>query len=133
MQKQAFSQLRKKVKGFKFKNIVPIPFVEWTDYNDEVKIEFHREIMPYLTELDKYTQYAITDIRELNSKYSIILYKWLTMYYNQYQTYLKKGERTQKQLYEYKNPIIRLVDLREITDTITEYKDMNNFTKEGVK
>lgn len=130
MQKQAFFSIKEeKGKGFKFKNIVPIPFVEWTDYNDEVKIEFHREIMPYLTELDKYTQYAITDIRELNSKYSIILYKWLTMYYNQYQTYLKKGERTQKQLYEYKNPIIRLVDLREITDTITEYKDMNNFTK----
>jgi len=130
MQKQAFFSIKEeKGKGFKFKNIVPIPFVEWTDYNDEVKIEFHREIMPYLTELDKYTQYAITDIRELNSKYSIILYKWLSMYYNQYQTYLKKGERTQKQLYEYKNPIIRLVDLREITDTITEYKDMNNFTK----
>ncbi len=45
MQKQAFFQIKEEQgKGFKFKSIVPIPYVEWTDYNDEVKIEFHREI-----------------------------------------------------------------------------------------
>ncbi|MCS8586137.1 replication initiation protein, partial [Leuconostoc mesenteroides] len=52
MQKQAFFQIKKEHdKGFKFVSIVPIPYVEWTDYNDEVKIEFHREIMPYLINL----------------------------------------------------------------------------------
>ncbi|MEW6855042.1 hypothetical protein ABG752_02060 [Streptococcus iniae] len=33
--------------------MVPIPYVEWTDYHDEVKIEFHREIMPYLINLKR--------------------------------------------------------------------------------
>ena len=73
MQKQAFFQIKEEQgKGFKFKSIVPIPYVEWTDYNDEVKIEFHREIMPYLINLKKnFTQHALSDIAELNSKYSI--------------------------------------------------------------
>ena len=77
MQKEAFFEIREEAgKGFKFKSIVPIPYVEWTDYHDEVKIEFHREIMPYLIELKKnFTQYALSDVMELNSKYSIILYK----------------------------------------------------------
>ncbi|MDM5142949.1 hypothetical protein ICE98_00020 [Lactococcus lactis] len=40
-----------------------------TDYNDEVKIEFHREIMPYLMQFSKeFTQHALSDIAELNSK-----------------------------------------------------------------
>ncbi|MDI4788786.1 RepB family plasmid replication initiator protein, partial [Salmonella enterica subsp. enterica serovar Montevideo] len=39
MQKQAFFQIKEEQgKGFKFKSIVPIPYVEWTDYNDEVLI-----------------------------------------------------------------------------------------------
>ena len=61
MQKQAFFQIKEEAgKGFKFKSIVPIPYVEWTDYHDEVKIEFHREIMPYLINLKKnFTQHAI--------------------------------------------------------------------------
>ena len=39
MQKQAFFRNQRRTrKGFKFKSIVPIPYVEWTDYNDEVMI-----------------------------------------------------------------------------------------------
>ena len=40
MQKQAFFQIKEEVgKGFKFRSIVPIPYVEWTDYHDDVKID----------------------------------------------------------------------------------------------
>ena len=50
MQKQAFFKIQEqKDKGFKFINIVPIPYVEWNDYNDEVTIRFDQAIMPYLT------------------------------------------------------------------------------------
>ena len=39
MQKQAFFKIKEEAgKGFKFKSIVPIPYVEWTDYHDEVII-----------------------------------------------------------------------------------------------
>ncbi|MCT0467342.1 RepB family plasmid replication initiator protein, partial [Lactococcus cremoris] len=131
MQKQAFFQIKEEQgKGFKFKSIVPIPYVEWTDYNDEVKIEFHREIMPYLINLKKnFTQHALSDIAELNSKYSIILYRWLSMNYNQYEHYSVKGGRRADQVESYRNPSISVKELRIMTDTINEYKDMNNFTK----
>ena len=131
MQKQAFFKIKeKKDKGFEFENIVPIPYVKWTDYNDEVLIRFSPEIIPYLVNLKKnFTQHALSDIAELNSKYSIILYRWLSMNYNQYEHYSVKGGRRADQVEIYRNPSISVKELRIMTDTINEYKDMNNFTK----
>ena len=124
MQKQAFFQIKEEQgKGFKFKSIVPIPYVEWTDYNDEVKIEFHREIMPYLINLKKnFTQHALSDLAELNSKYSIILYRWLSMNYNQYEHYSVKGGRRAEQVESYRNPSISIKELRIMTDTVNDYE-----------
>ncbi|MDU6581809.1 RepB family plasmid replication initiator protein [Lactococcus lactis] len=135
MQKQAFFQIKEEAgKGFKFKSIVPIPYVEWTDYHDEVKIEFHREIMPYLINLKKnFTQHALSDIAELNSKYSIILYRWLSMNYNQYEHYSVKGGRRVEQVEAYRNPSISMEELRIMTDTVNEYKDFRNFEKRILK
>ncbi|CCF03484.1 RepB family plasmid replication initiator protein [Streptococcus macedonicus] len=124
MQKQAFFQIKEEAgKGFKFKSIVPIPYVEWTDYHDEVKIEFHREIMPYLINLKKnFTQHALSDLAELNSKYSIILYRWLSMNYNQYEHYSAKGGRRAEQVESYQNPSISIKELRIMTDTVNDYE-----------
>ena len=124
MQKQAFFQIKEEAgKGFKFKSIVPIPYVEWTDYHDEVKIEFHREIMPYLINLKKnFTQHALSDLAELNSKYSIIIYRWLSMNYNQYEHYSAKGGRRAEQVESYRNPSISIKELRIMTDTVNDYE-----------
>lgn len=124
MQKQAFFQIKEEAgKGFKFKSIVPIPYVEWTDYHDEVKIEFHCEIMPYLINLKKnFTQHALSDLAELNSKYSIILYRWLSMNYNQYEHYSAKGGRRAEQVESYRNPSISIKELRIMTDTVNDYE-----------
>lgn len=129
MQKQAFFQIKKEQdKGFKFVSIVPIPYVEWTDYSDEVKIEFHREIMPYLINLKtNFTQHALSDIAELNSKYAIILYRWLSMNYNQYDHYSVKGGRREEQVESYRNPRIGIRELREMTDTVNEYQRFDRF------
>ena len=129
MQKQAFFQIKKEQdKGFKFVSIVPIPYVEWTDYNDEVKIEFHREIMPYLINLKtNFTQHALSDIAELNSKYAIILYRWLSMNYSQYDHYSVKGGRREEQVESYRNPKIGIRELREMTDTVNEYQRFDRF------
>ena len=131
MQKQAFFQIKKEQdKGYKFVSIVPIPYVEWTDYNDEVKIEFHREIMPYLINLkNNFTQHALSDIAELNSKYAVILYRWLSMNYNQYEHYSVKGGRREEQVESYRNPTMSMRDLRQMTDTVDEYKRFYNFEK----
>ncbi|MCT0035756.1 RepB family plasmid replication initiator protein, partial [Lactococcus lactis subsp. lactis] len=105
-------------------------YVEWTDYHDEVKIEFHREIMPYLINLKKnFTQHALSEISELNSKYSIILYRWLSMNYNQYEHYSAKGGRRADQVESYRNPSISVKELRIMTDTVNEYQRFTNFTK----
>ena len=135
MQKQAFFQIKEEAgKGFKFKSIVPIPYVEWTDYNDEVKIEFHREIMPYLINLKKnFTQHALSDIAELNSKYSLILYRWLSMNYNQYDHYSVKGGRRAEQVEAYRNPSISIKELRIMTDTVNSYKQFTRFNNDVLK
>ncbi|HCT8112729.1 TPA: RepB family plasmid replication initiator protein [Enterococcus faecalis] len=129
MQKQAYFEVREQTgTGFEFESIVPIPYIKWNDYNDEVTIRFDVAIMPYLIDLKKnFTQYALSDVMELNSKYSIIIYKWLCMYYNQYEHYNSKGGRRTKQLEEYCNPSISMKELRALTDTENEYHRINNF------
>ncbi len=131
MQKQAFFQIKVvQDKGFDFENIVPIPYVKWSDYHDEVTIQFSDKIMPYLINLKtNFTQHALSDISELNSKYSVILYRWLSMNYNQYEHYNFKGGRRQEQVESYRNPVISMRELREMTDTVNEYKNMTDFTK----
>ena len=135
MQKQAFFKIKeKKDKGFEFENIVPIPYVKWTDYHDEVLIRFSPEIIPYLVNLKKnFTQHALSDIAELNSKYSIILYRWLSMNYNQYEHYSVKGGRREEQVESYRNPSISIRELREMTDTIKEYSRFQSFENRVLK
>ncbi|MDN6756766.1 MAG: RepB family plasmid replication initiator protein [Lactococcus lactis] len=135
MQKQAFFKIKeKKEHGFEFENIVPIPYVKWTDYHDEVTIRFSPEIIPYLINLKKnFTQHALSDLAELNSKYSIILYRWLSMNYNQYEHYSYKGGRREEQVEAYRNPTISMRELREMTDTINDYKRFTHFETRVLK
>ena len=135
MQKQAFFQIKKEQdKGSKFVSIVPIPYVEWTDYHDEVLIRFSPEIMPYLINLKtNFTQHALSEISELNSKYAVVLYRWLSMNYNQYEHYSVKGGRREEQINEYRNPEIGMKELREMTDTVTEYKRFTHFETRVLK
>ena len=129
MQEQAFFEVREeKNKGFKFRRILPIPEVAWTDYDDKVLIRFDQAIMPYLIDLKQsFTQYALSDLVELNSKYSIILYKWLSMQYNQYEHYSVKGGRRAEQVEAYRNPSIPVKELRTITDTLNLYERFTKF------
>lgn len=131
MQKQAYFEiLEKTTNGFEFESIVPIPYVKWTDYHDEVTIQFSDKIMPYLINLkSNFTQHALSDISELNSKYAIILYRWLSMNFNQYEHYSFKGGRREEQIDSYRNPEISMQELRIMTDTVNEYQRFTNFSK----
>ena len=135
VQEQAFFEIREeKDKGFKFRRILPIPEVAWTDYDDKVMIRFDQAIMPYLIDLKQsFTQYALSDLVELNSKYSIILYKWLSMNYNQYEHYSFKGGRRAEQVEAYRNPSITVKELRTITDTVNEHKHFPHFENRVLK
>lgn len=65
----------------------------------------------------------------MNSKYAVILYRWLSMNYNQYEHYSVKGGRREEQVESYRNPEISMRDLRQMTDTIDEYKRFDHFEK----
>ena len=129
MQKQAFFQIKEvKDKGYEMTSIVPIPTVKWNSYNDDVMIQLNQFIMPYLIDLKaEFTQYKISELKELNSKYSIILYRWLSMNYNQYEHYSYKGGRREEQVEAYRNPLITVKELREITDTVSLYQTFKDF------
>ncbi len=135
MQKQAFFQIKEvKDKGYEMTSIVPIPTVKWNSYNNDVMIQFNQFIMPYLIDLKaEFTQYKISELKELNSKYSIILYRWLSMNYNQYEHYSIKGGRRAEQVENYRNPSISVKELREITDTVNEYPRFDNFERRVLK
>ena len=135
MQKQAFFNIKADKKlGIEYESIAPIPYVKWNDYNDEVTIRFDQAIMPYLIDLKaEFTQYKISELKELNSKYSIILYRWLSMNYNQYEHYSVKGGRRVEQVESYRNPSIKVKELREITDTINEHQHFPHFETRVLK
>ena len=135
MQKQAFFQIKEeKNKGYEMTSIVPIPTVKWNSYNDDVMIQFNQFIMPYLINLKaEFTQYKISELKELNSKYSLILYRWLAMNYSQYEHYSVKGGRRVEQVEAYRNPSITVKELREITDTINEYTRFQSFENRVLK
>ena len=135
MQKQAFFNIKADKKlGIEYESIVPIPYVKWNDYNDEVTIRFDQAIMPYLIDLKaEFTQYKISELQKLNSKYSIILYRWLSMNYNQYEHYSVKGGRRADQVEAYRTPSIKVKELREITDTINEHQHFPHFETRVLK
>ena len=135
MQKQAFFQIKEeKNKGYEMTSIVPIPTVKWNSYNDDVMIQFNQFIMSYLIDLKaEFTQYKISELKELNSKYSLILYRWLAMNYSQYEHYSVKGGRRAEQVEAYRNPSIIVKELREITDTINEYTRFQSFENRVLK
>lgn len=110
--------------------ISPISKIEWSKRDDYISITFTSEILPYITLLkENFTQYKLENIAKLRSKHSIILYKILAMYYNQYNYYLNKGNRSNKQLYDLQNPIISVEKLHQITNTENQYSTFALFRK----
>lgn len=102
----------------------------WNNYDDFCEIKFTDDIMPFLIELKaNFTQYLITDIMNLESKYSVLIYRWLTMNYNQFEAYNGTGKRSLHQLDQLKNPYISMQEIRDLTDTNDKYKRMHDYEK----
>lgn len=137
LHRQSIFQIRElndKKNKYEYRVISPLEETKWNDYSDVLSITFTKAIMPYLIDLKKnFTQYALSDIMGLNSKYSIILYKWLCMFYNQYEHYSEKGGRREAQIEEYRNPSISIQELRELTDTLNEYARFQSLETRVIK
>ena len=110
--------------------ISPITKIEWGVNDDTVTISFNSEIIPYLKLLDQnFTQYKLKSIASFNSKYSIVLYKYLLMYFNQYEYYRLNNKRNKEQLYALSHPIISVKELRRLTNTIKSYSYFSMFDR----
>lgn len=95
--------------------VAAISRATWRKTDNYVSIKFSDDIMPYLIDLSSdYTKYSAKEISRLDSKYSIILYRWLMMNYNKYKKYKN---------IKCKNPIISVSDLRILTNTVDKYID----------
>ena len=55
------------------------------------------------------------------------------MNYNQYEHYSVKGGRREEQVESYRNPIITIRELRDTTDTVSEYKKFTDFERRVLK
>lgn len=130
LQEKSIFQIKEESKGkLQYSSIVPIPTVKWNNYEDEIIVIFNNDVMPYLIDFKEghFTKYLLSDIGKLHSKYSIILYKWISMNYRKWE-----GKPYENNLV-YKNPYITIQELRNYTDTEEEYKRFTNFEKWVVK
>lgn len=126
--------MNERKKKYEYRIISPLEETSWNDYEDSVSFKFTESIMPYIIELkEKFTQYLLSDIAYLNSKYSIIIFKLLSMYYNQYEYYKYKHKRRGKQLEDYRNPRITVENLRTLTETENELSRFFDFEKRVLK
>ena len=104
--------------------ISPISKIEWSEDEDYISLFFSPDILPYITLLkENFTQYKLEYIAKMESKYSIVLYKIFSMYYNQYDYYKNRGIRRNDQINQYCNPKLTIQELRKQTGTINKYKN----------
>lgn len=110
--------------------LAPISHIYWAvnPRIDYVTLKFDSDFLPMISDLQRdYTSYRLEEVAALSTKYSIILYRQIAMNYNQYLYYRKKGERSQKYLDRFANPIISLDELHRLFDLSKSYLRFRDF------
>lgn len=114
----------------KEKSLKPVEKINLLEEYGELEILFSNEILPYITSFkENFTRYGLVNIINLNSRYSIILYKILIEKFNIYCNYQSEDEETLQFLERYKNPKISVKELRMLTDTFNKYQRFSSFKK----
>ena len=116
--------------------ISPISSTSYNSAGTKIKLRFDRDLLPYISMLQtNFTQYRLSDIAELGSKYAIVLYKLLTMSYNQYGYYRSHPDKgkTPAQIDAMANPYFTLAELKHITGTENHYPRFNSFDQAVIK
>ena len=98
------------------KDIILVSSIEWEKEKDNIIIEFHKDLMPYLIHLNlNFLQYEVGNLKAFNSKYALIIYE-----------YLLSSIRREP----FKNEFYISIDsLRNLTATSNKYNDFRNFEK----
>lgn len=96
-----------------------VTYAEHEENSSILKFEIHRNLKPYLLELQKnFTQYNITNIMMLKSGYVIRLYEFIIAEYTQYMNYNKNAKS-----YTFDLEIDEIKELFEIPDS-QKYADI---------
>lgn len=100
----------------RIQRIIPVPFVEWTNYDDVIEMRLSPEILPYLINLkSRFTKYSLQDIVSLDSTHSIMMYRYFKMVSDQNEAY-RKGDIC----------IVSLESLKKLTSS-ENYTSFSNF------
>lgn len=91
----------------------------WKHEEDEINIEFDKDIIPMLIELKKnFLQYSVSDLNALKSRYSMLMYKYILSYIRQYKTL----ELT-----------LNIDEMKEFLNITTKYKRFDLFDRKILK
>lgn len=104
-----------------YDEVVVMTRFSWTKKSDYVRCEFYKDVWPFLTSLNAenpYLQYNIMNIKEMKSKFTIILYEYLLSHT------METGSKT---------ITTSVGDLRRLTNTTEKYRDFKDFEKNVLK
>jgi len=105
-----------------------VTYAEHETNSSILKFEIHRNLKPYLLELQKnFTQYSITNIMMLKSGYVIRLYEFMIAEYTQYMNYNKNAKS-----YTFELDINEVRELFEIPDSY-RYNDFKRIIDKAQK
>lgn len=86
--------------------------IEWLKDNDMVSCKFHEDVMPYLLDLQGYfLQYDVNNLKNIKSKYALILYEYL----------LSRERQERNNEYTYSISVESLRDLTATTDKLLKW------------
>lgn len=110
--------------------LMVISEVSWGNRKSYVRFQLTDRVMFFLTYLEKnYTRYEILPISKFESKYSVVLYRWLMMRYKE-----EKGKKNKyKESYRKSKIKLTVQDLRALTDTEDVYNRFDNFEARVLK
>lgn len=117
----------------KFDSVVLVPKISWgtKDDDDEVLIQFHEDVMPFLVELrDNFVHIKLEEMRGLHGKYALILHRLLVSNFKEKRAHYIGLPYNKKKGMTF---IIEVKELRRITDTLKEYSLFADFEKWVIK
>ncbi|BDP92840.1 replication initiation protein [Enterococcus faecium] len=129
LQRQAVYEISNLDKEYKtYSTVSAIDRIHWDLEKHIVSFSFSEDVIPLIVSIKKkYPYFVFKDLASFQKKYSFVLYKYLAMYYKKYLNAKKRGDFEKAELY--KNPLVPIVKIREMTRTENEYQTISNFDR----
>ena len=101
-----------------FKKVALITEYEWTRASDLIRVEFHKDVWNYLIVNKNFLKYEVLLLKDIENKYTLLLYEYLLSY---------TREKQEKQVY------MDMTELRRFTGTERKYSLFKDFENKVLK